>query len=334
MSQKRHLPQISNIRSLAIFIVVTGHSIILYSSSWDLYQTSVTVPFLDSLKQIIDILQMPLFFSLSGYLFAFTHQKRPCFLHLLRDKIRRLLVPYVIIGTFWLLPIRLIVGFPSYHGINFYQFLMKLITSEDVGHLWFLPALFLMFALSEMVLTIAEKIPCIKKIPSICLCAVALALYMEGYRIGLGYAPLLGAYNYLIWFSLGYLMNQAQGFLKKLYSVPLIKWGLLSINIVLFSYYCSTESVRVLTTLLLRAMCIINVYGAMPCRTCRIVEKVDRNSFGIYLFHSPLIYITFACIPNAYPAIVLFVNLVIFGAIAYGLTELVRKCKLRIIIGE
>jgi len=54
---------------------------------------------------------------------------------------------------------------------------------------------------------------------------------------------------------------------------------------------------------------IINAYGAMLKKTC-------------------------ANIPNAHPAIVVFINFVILGAAAFGLTELVRKTKLKVLIGE
>ena len=36
--------KIVNIRALAIILVVLGHSIILYSSQWDLYETINQVP--------------------------------------------------------------------------------------------------------------------------------------------------------------------------------------------------------------------------------------------------------------------------------------------------
>lgn len=65
--------QIANIRALAILLVVFGHSIILYSSSWNLYSSIHSVPLLDNIKRIIDIIQMPIFFSISGYLFFFIH---------------------------------------------------------------------------------------------------------------------------------------------------------------------------------------------------------------------------------------------------------------------
>lgn len=330
----KRLSQIGNIRALAIFLVVTGHSIILYSSGWGLYETNWDVPFLNWLKGFIDIPQMPLFFSLSGYLFVFTHGRKRGFVHLLKNKALRLLVPYFGIGLCFLLPIRIAIGFPSYQGMGIGAFFLKMLTANDVGHLWFLAALFFAFLLSEIILTIAEKIPGIQKCPALFLCVAALALYLEGYRIGLGYPPLLGAFNYLIWFSFGYFLNVYQHIVRKVYRFPGIKWALLALNVGLQVHCLFADSVRVLVSLGMKALCILNAYGAMPEKSCALAEKIDRNSFGIYLFHSPLIYITFATIPNAHPAIVVFINLVVFGAAAYGITALVRKTKLKVLIGE
>lgn len=66
---------IENIRAIAIIMVVFGHSIILYSSEWDLYSTIHEVIALDYIKRFINLIQMPLFFSLSGYCFRYTIKK-------------------------------------------------------------------------------------------------------------------------------------------------------------------------------------------------------------------------------------------------------------------
>ena len=68
--------KVVNIRAIAIIIVVLGHSIILYSPYWGIYQTSNKVYIFEVLKDIINIIQMPLFFSLSGYLFYKTISKK------------------------------------------------------------------------------------------------------------------------------------------------------------------------------------------------------------------------------------------------------------------
>ena len=60
---------ITTLRAFAIIIVVLGHSIILYDPSWTWYVPGQECPFFEELKKIINVVQMPLFFSLSGYLF-------------------------------------------------------------------------------------------------------------------------------------------------------------------------------------------------------------------------------------------------------------------------
>ena len=334
MEKKNRLPQIGNIRALCIFLVVLGHSIILYSSAWDLYSTEVSAPALDLMKKFIDPIQMPLFFSLSGYLFVFTHSKHRGFLSLLKTKALRLLVPYFGIGLIYMLPIRLAIGYPGYQGRTAVQLLTNFLISSDVGHLWFLPALFLMFLLAELILNAAEKLPLVRRAPALFLCAAALGLYLEGYRISLGYAPLQSAYGNLLWFSLGYGLCAWRDVAERIFRSRIVKLALAASAIGLLGFEILVAPMRVALTLLARALFIVSVYGVMTEKTCSVVEKIDRNSFGIYLFHSPLIYITFANIPNAHPAVVVFINLVVFGAVAYGLTSLVRKTKFRLLIGE
>lgn len=333
MSQSKRLTQIGNIRALAIFLVVLGHSIILYSSSWDLYSTTV-VPVLDTLKKLINLIQMPLFFSLSGYLFVFTHRKRRGFLNLLKNKAVRLLIPYIGIGLLFMLPLRLLVRYEGYQELSFRMLLEVFMTCSDVGHLWFLPALFLMFLLSEILLDIAERVPGFKHYPEVFLCLGAAALYLEGYRISFGYPPLQSAYGNLLWFAVGYFLCAQKDILNKIYSKHIIKWMLVIADFELLLYQVFVAPLGLLLSLGSVGLCIANVYGIMPQKSCAVIGKIDANSFGIYLFHSPLIYITFANIPNANPVIVVFINLVIFGAAAYFLTELVRKSKLKVLIGE
>lgn len=332
--ERNRSAQLGNIRALAIVLVVFGHSIILYSSSWNLYETAVSAPLLDLTKRIVDIPQMLLFFALSGYLFAFTHGKKRGILHLLKSKAKRLLVPYLGVGLCFLLPIRLAIGFPSYRGLTPAVLAEKFLTGGDVGHLWFLPGLFCTFLLCEGLLLMLERIPGLRRCPEVGLCVIALGLYLEGYRIGFGYGPLLNAYNYLIWFSIGYFLNIHRELLRKVYAVPVVKWLLILLNAALIVWRVSGQPMRVLVSMTMQGLCVLNAFGAMPERSCGILEKIDRNSFGIYLFHSPLIYITFATMPNATPWVVVGLNFVVFGAVAYGLTEALRRSKLKFLIGE
>ncbi len=51
VNSKNKSNKINNLRVIAIILVVLGHSIIIYSSSWNLYQTSNKVIFLDYFKK-------------------------------------------------------------------------------------------------------------------------------------------------------------------------------------------------------------------------------------------------------------------------------------------
>ena len=59
MGQQKRLAQIGNIRALAILLVVSVHSIILYSADWGLYETTQQAPFLTWLEKLMVIPPMP-----------------------------------------------------------------------------------------------------------------------------------------------------------------------------------------------------------------------------------------------------------------------------------
>ena len=335
MEQKHEkLTQLSNICALAIFVVVLGHSIILYSSGWGTYETARVCPFLDALKSVINIFQMPLFFSLFGFLFAFTHRKKRGFLHLLKSKGLRLMVPFLTVGLLFMLPLRFAIGYPGYWEASPLQAVKGFLLLENMGHLWFLPTLFLIFLLSELILAAADHLPGLKKVPELVLAVVSAVIYLEGYRFTFGSANLLNVYVNLLWFTLGYVFCVHRALISRLYRHAWLKFGLLTLNILLAAYCFHTGTVHFLVSLTLTGLYILNAYGAMPEKSCALTEKLSKNSFGIYLFHSPLIYITFTLIPNVSPLIVVFINLVVFGAAAYGLTNLVRRLKLNFVIGE
>lgn len=64
------------------------------------------------------------------------------------------------------------------------------------------------------------------------------------------------------------------------------------------------------------------------------MEYISKRSYGIYLIHSPLIYITYTYIPNANPIIIFLINFFVGGFISLLFTNLIGNSKLRFIIGE
>ena len=104
---------IEKLRVFAIIIVVLGHSIIIFDPNWGIYTTNNKCEFLYILKQFINIIQMPIFFAISGFLFYNTCEKYK-FLKLCKEKIIRIIIPFIVVTLFWLIPIRLIANYQPF----------------------------------------------------------------------------------------------------------------------------------------------------------------------------------------------------------------------------
>lgn len=81
-------------------------------------------------------------------------------------------------------------------------------------------------------------------------------------------------------------------------------------------------------------MLLISFYMFVPRNDNRVSRFLSTNSFGIYLFHSPLVYITYSLIPNVNPVVVVLINFLVFGCFAIILTVLLKKTKGKILLGE
>ena len=146
---------IDNLRAMAILLVVLGHSIIIYDPRWGLIHTDVEcLPFL-YLKKIINLLQMPLFFSISG--FCFSLSKNQVFSgKLLTNKIKRIMLPYFIVCFLYMDTIKLVLQVPGYDFSWILMFQQALLFVNN-GHLWYLPTLFLMFMVASILIRGGQK---------------------------------------------------------------------------------------------------------------------------------------------------------------------------------
>lgn len=140
--------KIDNMRAIAILLVVLGHSIIIYDPNWGLITSDTEcLPFF-YLKQMINLIQMPLFFSISGYCFCLS--KNQSFgKNLLLGKFKRILIPYFIVCILYMNPIKILLGVPGYE-LSLNMFARQVLLFTNNGHLWYLPSLFLMFIVTSI----------------------------------------------------------------------------------------------------------------------------------------------------------------------------------------
>ena len=315
--------KIENIRAIAIIIVVFGHSIILYSPSWGMYNTVNKVYLFEILKQIINVVQMPIFFSLSGYLFYKTISKDNNFLNFLKLKFNRLILPFIFTAIFWMIPMKKIINYSNYNDIGMFEILKLVLTGKDAGHLWYLPTLFLIFLIMYFLCLFLKKRSFFEDL-LIFILLLLISIISNNLNTNI---YISSALFYSIYFYFGFCLFKYEDYImninKKIISLLLV--FLMFIPIFINNLYLN----YIITMII-----ILSLYIIVPNKTNKYISSISKNSFGIYLFHSPLVYITYSYFANANPLIVVFINFVIFGSLAFLITELLRKIKLKIFIGE
>lgn len=305
---------IVTLRAIAILIVVLGHSIILYDPEWRVYEPINGCSLFQELKRVINLLQMPLFFSISGYLFYFTSAKYSL-AKLVQKKIRRILIPYFFIAFLWMDPIKLLLHVPGHD--NYFELVKEQIVGNMNGHLWYLYtlfALFVVFAFVRLFLVRVEKGILNRNVLNI---FILLFLMLCNVFSGV-FGRFANVASYAIFFYVGFLMNE---------------YSFLFVNNRKSKFLITSIIVMVIFTVLLLlgilpyrvARCFIacaflvviynidfGVVNNIPC-----LKLISSSSFGIYLFHSPLIYITCTYWRDCSPLFVLFMNFFVFGVVAF-----------------
>lgn len=288
-----------------------------------------TCLFLDYLKNMINYVQMPLFFSISGYLFFYSTNKTLAFYSLFINKIKRLMLPFLFVGIFWLLPIRMIVEYRGYAGETIWNIIIsKILLGTDSGHLWFLPTLFFIFLIMYFICGALKNIN--NDFANILVLVLLMVLSYFSYKL----PTMLFISNiakHMLWFYFGYIINQYYEKVKKRASTGLkVALVILMFLILVLAIFGTRKYLEIPVGLLV----VLILYIVIPEKTIKGVQVIDRDSFGIYLFHSPLIYFTFSKIPNAHPMIVVIVNFCLLGAVVVGITEGLRKVRLGVVLGE
>lgn len=321
--------RIEALRTIAILLVVVGHSIIIYSSSWRIYSAPIQSPGFDILKKCIDLIQMPLFFAISGYLFYLTSSKPIRFIQFCKDKSRRLIIPYMIFALFWVIPIRLAVSYPNYTGIPLYRIIVNAtVLGIDNGHLWFLPALFLNLVIACLIYGY------ISKLASTPIHGMLMFIFIFGLcKVGTHYIHFSfpkDALTYLPWFCFGFLLKKFKLTMEHIRHIHFVK---LVLSISIIGLYFAQHRINALAPIV-SAFSITFLFLATPLINSKAIHFLDQNSFGIYLFHSPMVYITYTYCATIHPVAMFGINVFAFGSIATILVLLFRKCGLHAALGE
>lgn len=308
----------------ATVLVVLAHATRMYTG-FGVVNPAVGSPVLAELTDLIYSFHMPLFLFLSGAVYSM------CVLDLgkygdtgkfLRNKAKRLLIPYFALGFFYVAPVMCLLGFD---GRGYFSYCLDgILLARDSRHLWYLLVLFWIFA----VCALGSKLP-IK--PNSILVWLVLARF--SYYAG-DYSPTLCLNRVILYahyFVAGYIVNKYKEKCTAVCRKPLIL--LLLAGIFGLAYVKKYE----LTCAYAMILLLFGISGYFPAgESSRVFRVLKRNSFGIYLFHPMVIYVLFYLFGQAETNPYCLCSCIAAASfvLSVGLTELVRKLHLGILIGE
>lgn len=224
-----------------------------------------------------------------------------------KNKFVRLLIPYFSIAIIYVIPIRLLTKYSGYQNKSYIELIVQnVVLGKDIGHLWFLPTLFLIFILFYLF----EKH--IRKLPS----TLGIWFFISLSIIS-GFMPTIffiqRALSYSLYFYIGYKVRELvqkrenignKTILVGLFILQFIGFGFSIItrnqNLIIFNGLdLLFDKLASLSSVLFYYLLFNKLSTKKAALTeNKIIKLIDKESFQIYLFHSPLIYIVLYNIQN------------------------------------
>ncbi|MEG1916611.1 MAG: acyltransferase [Muribaculaceae bacterium] len=244
-------------------------------------------PVISLIETIIYSFHMPLFMAISGYLlYSVSKVKKQSNYQFMLGKFVRLGIPFLFftIATLAIKPFfNSVVNRPTTFGWSEFTHVLLYPSDNPLGELWFISALFWIFALSPILLV------AIRKTWSI---LVMLSILLVCSQISFSWGGLFGINSimaYLLWFYIGILGSKFDihkllfGYFRMILSI--ISFGILFI----VGCYYHTPVISILTTL---SGCIMSV--SLAVNADRLFPLIF-NSFRNYTYQIFLMGIFFQC---------------------------------------
>ena len=312
--QKKRVLEYDMLRIILSLLVVFGHSMYLqFSTTYGNMDYSFAIELLtNNTRKIYDILyfffswfysfHMPMFFALSGSVFSIEREKYTDFKFLLKNKIKRLIAPYFLIGIFFMIPIKFLVGFYKFNYrnlISVFSSYFSLNLSES-GQLWFIMSLFAMYIFVYFYNYIFVNYRDTKiRIIIFTFAIITIYLFNKGNDFYLlnNFARNFGIEIYFIYFIFVYIFELFRVYINDI----IINNKKIFVIIMLISFFISIVNVKfgnqnLNFNIVLMPFISIYLLSFFLSRSKKFVNStfykfLSNKIFNIYLFHDPINFI-------------------------------------------
>ena len=207
------------VRAVAVLLVILGHctyySIITdYGGiNFDLssINESIAYKITNMISVVLYAFHMPLFIALSGCMWAISIQNKgiPTFKSLVKNKAKRLLLPFLFTSFFWSIPLKYLSGYwNGSFSENISQILYGqiLMIGNSNSHLWFLQALFFIFIFAYLIEQAGLRKNRMLFIVLLFFLSLVARYIEQSYHIC--FFNIQTSLAYLIWFYVGFYFEQ------------------------------------------------------------------------------------------------------------------------------
>ncbi len=316
---------------VATLLVVFAHSSRMYTGA------GVVSPLNPSqglafLTQLVYSFHMPFFMAVSGMVYGLCVDdlgKYRDTRRFLKNKVLRLLVPYLFFGLAYVAPVMVFFGFTD---ASYAAYCCKdILLGEDPRHLWYLAVLFEVFLLCAAgggILRAPGVLPVVG-VSVLLACASFVSARLPATF------QLRNLAHYTLYFHLGFVFNRFHGTLAGIVRHPVF---LLAAAVLVWQLSGVGGWIASVAKAVLGGLALAGLSACIPGKFMGLPPVVSacKNGFGIYLFHPMAIYVLYRFFgPCDIPPVVLCCGIAL---VAYGASWLAsmafRRMKLAVLLGE
>lgn len=299
MSTAKKVVEYDIIRVLALLLVVVGHCDFIKSHGVDvsniISENLITYEmFEDNVRAWIYSFHMPLFIMMSGAMYAIVRSKYTNFEYI-KNRFKRLIVPYLVCGTLFAFPIKYISGY--FIGDSIIKaYIKSVLTASMPGHLWFL---WVLFVVSILMCACLDSFA-YRKMGGGTFLLIFLIVNIVSPK-GEYYFQIYRILEYPFYYLLGYYF-EGTGVRSRLFNISKSRKAALAATLFAASILLIIASNNLLITNRLICNCysivqaitgtmfifVVSSLVADNWTRKTVLKKLLDNSFSIYLYHEPL----------------------------------------------
>lgn len=227
--KQNELSNCNFVKTVLMLLVILYHSILFWGGDWFTEDPAIVSPLLAGFAKYLNSFHIYAFTLVSGYIFYYIKYEKgqyQQFSAFIKTKAKRLLIPYVLIATVWVVPIQCL-----FFDYDLQTIVSKYVLATGPSQLWFLLMLFNVFVLFWLLSDFFQKhhLAGFFVVAGIFGCSILAGMVLPNIFM------LLTSLRYLLFFWIGFKLRQIGTGI--LYKIPAVIWLAASILLFVLAQY-------------------------------------------------------------------------------------------------